>query len=109
MGHYTTNLVTILIVPTLKLLGMKSHYKRVKIQSVLKKVFGKVFHFLKKNGNISFLGKEIYLSSKCYKFGSLTSNLDKTRLIRHVFARNEFSKKKYYSALRIKILIVKVC
>ena len=31
------NLVTILLVPTLKVLGMKSHYKRVKIQSILKK------------------------------------------------------------------------
>ena len=42
-----TNLVTTLIVLTLKFLGMKSHYKRVKIQSVLKK-----------NENVSLLKKE---------------------------------------------------
>ena len=45
---YMTNLVTILIVPILKLLGMKSYSKRMKIQSVLKK-----------NENVSFLEKEL--------------------------------------------------
>jgi len=50
---YMTNLVTILIVLSLKLLGMKSYYKRVKIQSVFSKRM-KMFHFLKKN-NILFL------------------------------------------------------
>jgi len=41
------NLVTTLIVPTLKLLRMKCHYKRVKIQLVLKK-----------SENVSLLKKE---------------------------------------------------
>ena len=45
---YMTNLVTILIVPILKFLGMKSYSKRMKIQSVLKK-----------NENVSFLEEEL--------------------------------------------------
>ena len=43
-----TNLVMTLIISILKLLGMKSYSKRMKIQSVLKK-----------NENVSFLEKEL--------------------------------------------------
>ena len=103
-----TNLVTTLIVPTLKFLGIKSHYKRVKIQSVLKK-----------NENVSLFEKKWQYFIALKRFISVVNviNLVPLRPISiklssldvFLLETNEFSKKKHCSALRIEILIVKVC